>query len=719
MFSSAKLIYHPEATRIPVFRKSFILDHECFRPQITVSALGVFQVYLNGEKVGDDVLSPGWEAYEKRIGAVRYDDYDGFDPIPGENLLEIVVTPGWYSGAINLGGCAPEYPLAVIAEIELDGKKIVTNSTWEVADSQILRSDIYHGIAADARLKADFRPAKLLNDFDKSLFVPIYENGQGAPVVEYDTVFPSEKIIVTPKGEQVLDFGQNLVGYPVLDLDAKKGDRVRLSFAEVLDRDGNFYNENYRAAKCEYDYIARRGRQIFTPIGTFYGFRYLRIDEFTGGYKHGAITARVIHTRMHRTGEIKTGHPLVNRLFENVIRGQIGNYVDIPTDCPQRDERLGWTGDAEVFIKAAAYNFDVLDFFRKWLTDCILEQAEDGNLPHFIPAPVRRFPDIPKRTPAAAWSDFITIIPYELYLMYGDEEILRTAFPAMQNYLACVQKHTTEKDLWCGKEHQYGDWLGLDAAEGSYDGASDKEICASAYYLHSVDLTARVAKILHRDAEELEADFARGRAKFIEKFEARLKTQTELLLALSFGLTDDVEGLGERLIEKIHADGDRISTGFMGTGHILHVLTGLGESKLAYDLLLRTDFPSWLYPITKGATTIWEHWDGIKPDGSFWSKDMNSYNHSAYGSVADWLYSVAGGIRPDPEFPGFEHALIAPIPDPRLGNFEASFETYDGKIVSSWYYEGDVPHYRITTPVPASIFIGESYYEVEPGEYVF
>ena len=372
-----------------------------------------------------------------------------------------------------------------------------------------------------------------------------------------------------------------------------------------------------------------------------------------------------------------------------------------------------------IVIKAAAYQFDVLDFFRKWLRDCILEQTEDGNIPHFCPAPYVRYPWIAKNTPAAAWTDFITIIPYELYQMYGDRSLLTMAYPAVRKYLACVERLTEEPDLWTGKGHQYGDWLGLDAAEGSYDGASDKEICASAYYLHSVDLAARIAREIGEDPRAYEETFARGKAKYIARFEDRLKTQTEYLLTLSFGLTERKEALGAALVARIHADGDKLQTGFMGTGHILHVLTDLGETKLAYDLLLRTEFPSWLYPVTKGATTIWEHWDGIRPDGGFWSKDMNSYNHYAYGSVADWLYAVSAGIRPDPSEPGFRRAIVAPVPDPRLGTLDASFETLLGRISSSWYYEGDRPHYRIETPVPTTAIIDGERYDLEPGSYVF
>lgn len=719
MLENAKYIFNENGKHDPVFRRRFSAK-EGSSATLTVSALGVFTVYLNGKKLGRELMAPGWENYAHRIAAVTYTATD----LLRDNILEIYASSGWYSGRICVWYTEPEklmpkHPTCVIAQLDYtapDGSKavIVTDESFESGDSAVISSDIYDGIVYDANHKTVWKQASV-HEYDKSKLYPF----DGVPVTEHEAVFPS-KLIITPKGERVLDFGINMVGYPVIELKAKAGQRVSFSFAEILDKDGNFYNDNYRNAKCRYDYTCRDGRQRFKPIGTFYGWRYLRIDEFPHEYTEitTEISAVWIHSDVKRTGYVSTSDPLLNKLFENVIRGQRGNHVDIPTDCPQRDERLGWTGDAQVFVKTAAYNFNVLEFFRKWLTDMVLSQAPSGMIPRVIPVPNCLSGWRENSHPTSAWSDAITICPMELYLAYGDSSILSLTFGAMKKHVDAVTARTTTKYLWIGDE-QHGDWLGLDAPFGSYTGSSSVDIISSAYYARSAEIVCRVGHILGEDVKKYEELLENIRKTFADTYENELRTQTECALALHFDLVRDRKEITRRLVEKIHSAGDKLETGFVGTPYILHALSQNGETELAYKLLLTREYPSWLYPVTMGATTVWEHWDGIRPDGVLWSRDMNSYNHYAYGACVDWMYSVAGGINTDPEHPGYERAIIAPQPSKQLERFCAQYESVHGEIVSKWHYEGDKAHYSITTPVPSRIIIEGRTYEVEAGSYTF
>lgn len=719
MLEKANYICHPNAKHDPVFRRKFEAKSGS-SATLTVSALGVFTVYLNGKKLGRELLAPGWENYSKRIAAVTYK----IDKLKAKNTLEIYASSGWYSGSICVFYVTPEallprHPTCIIAELNYtapNGKKatIVSDESFEVSDSKVIRSDIYDGIIYDANFKEKWQPAAL-HEYTKEKLYPF----DGVPVTEHEKVFPS-KLIITPKGERVLDFGINMVGYPIIELNAKKGDRVSFSFAEILDKDGNVYTDNYRNAKCKYDYTCKDGKQSFKPIGTFYGWRYLRIDEFPHEYNEitDEISAVWIHSDVSRTGYISTSEPLLNRLFENIIRGQRGNHVDIPTDCPQRDERLGWTGDAQVFVKAAAYNFNVLEFFRKWLTDMVISQAESGMIPRVIPVPNYLASWRESSPPCSAWSDAITVCPMEIYMAYGDRSILELTFEAMKKHVDCVTQRTKTKYLWTGDE-QHGDWLGLDAPFGSYKGSSSEDIISSAYYARSTEIVCKTGEILGKDVSEYTELLKNIRKTYIETYEEELRTQTECALSLYFDLVKDREKITKKLVDKIHSAGDKLETGFIGTPYILHALSSNGESELAYKLLLTKEYPSWLYPVTMGATTVWEHWDGLRPDGVLWSRDMNSYNHYAYGACADWMYSVAAGINTDPDHPGYERAIIAPIPSPQIGTFSARYITPHGEICSSWYYEGDTAHYTISTPVPSTIIIDGKKYDVKAGKYTF
>ncbi len=690
-----------------IYRKEFSVQKPIASATLFASAKGVYEASLNGRRVGDYILAPGRTDYTKRI---QYQTYDITELLSEQNTLDILVAEGWCCGRISYGVRKPN--TALIAKIQLeyrDGTRevIYTDDTWTAAKSGLEFCKIWDGAVFNAQTEPDFCLKTMIDDDnDKSILVP----QQGKKIVERERLSAVE-IIHTPKGETVIDFGQNLTGYVELKINAKAGDRVSLSFAEILDKDGNFYNENYRSAECRYDYICRDGEQSFKPTLTFYGFRYIRIDEFPGEPSLDNFTAIAVYSDMKRTGYIETSDPMLNRFFQNVIWGQRGNFLDIPTDCPQRDERQGWTGDAQVFIKTASYNYDVKKFFHKWLRDMRLGQSEEGALGDVIPT-------IWEPVAACGWADAITICPWQLYLTYGDKEILEEMFPSMKKWVDYIISVTTKKNLWFGGRH-YGDWLELGAPYGNYKGPTRDDLVASAYHAYSTEILCKAGKVLGEDVSFYEQHLENIKTAFREEFKEDYKTQTEYVLALQFCLTKTPQATVEKLVELIHNDGDKLQTGFLGTPYILHVLTKFGHADLAYKLMLRKEYPSWLYPITKDATTIWEHWDGIMPNGDIWPVKMNSYNHYAYGCVADWIYGVAAGINTVEEKPGFASVHFAPVADSRIDWLKGEIETAYGTVKSGWKHVGGKVIYEITTPVLATAKIAGKDYTLEPGSYTF
>ena len=530
---------------------------------------------------------------------------------------------------------------------------------------------------------------------------------------EQERISPSD-IFTTPAGETVVDFGQELTGYVELSVDAKCGDVIALSHAEVMDRDGNFYTENYRTAKAKLHYTCRDGRQTWHPHFTFFGFRYIRIDAFPGGAalaKPENFTAIVVHSEMKRTGHLSCSDPLLNQLFSNIIWGQKGNFVDVPTDCPQRDERLGWTGDAQVFVRTACMNYDVEQFFTKWLADMAADQRDDGCVGHVIPDLLQ------SPYGSAAWGDAAVICPWEVYLAYGNPQILKNQFDCMKGWIDYITGSTKTPYLWTGGTH-YGDWLGLDAPSGSYKGSTREDFIASAFYAHSTELLIKAGHVLGKDMADYEALYEKIIAAFRAAFPT-YGTQSECVLAAHFHLTEHPQSAADQLAKMVKEAGNQLQTGFVGTPYLLHVLSDYGYAELAYTLLLRKEYPSWLYPVTKGATTIWEHWDGIMEDGGFWSADMNSFNHYAYGSVADWVYQKAAGIHTAEDAPSYAFIRFAPVPDVRLSWLTASLQTRHGLVESGWRQEDGKWRYEITTPVDAEICIDKNTQKVAAGHYIF
>ena len=696
---------------IPIFLRSFDIDTPVKNATFTVTCAGVYDAALNGVPVTDAALCPGWTSYEKRL---QVQTWNITPLLSTRNALTVTVAEGWYRRPVKqwMGEnyAAPELPAMLWGCITLgfeDGttRVIPTDTEWRCAAGPVLEASIFDGEVYDARIAPEFGPVREV-DYPTDTLI----EQEGEFVREQEMVLPV-CVISTPRGETVVDFGQNLTGYMAFTLTGKAGERLSMSCAEVLDKEGNFYTENYRAAKSRMTYICRDGLQSFKPRLTFFGFRYLRVDEAPEGFDPLCLRAIVLHSDMKRTGWLTSSDPLLNRLFSNIVWGQKGNFLDIPTDCPQRDERLGWTGDAQVFARAACYQFDTERFFTKWLHDMTADQAPDGGIPHVVPNA------LPNNViPSAAWGDAAAVCPWEVYRAYGNKKILEEQYDTMRRWVDYIAGATGTPDLWTGGKH-YGDWLGLDAPSGSCKGSTDPDLIASAFYARSIGIVVETGHILGVDVSEYERRFARARNAFISTYGDHLTTQTAKVLALYFDLTDDKERVAAELVQQIRDCGNALQTGFVGTPYLLYALSENGYAELAYTLLLKKDYPSWLYPVTKGATTVWEHWDGIRPDGGFWSKDMNSFNHYAYGAVADWVFSVACGICP--AAPGYEKIRIAPVPDNRLESLSARFLSRQGEIVSGWCHTEGRTRYDITVPAPAEVVIEGVSHQVEKGSYVF
>lgn len=704
---------------VPAFSKCFQVNEPIKKATLHITALGVYEAVLNGKRVGEFIMAPGWTAYDKRL---QYQEYDITEfLLSGENELQVLVGKGWYRSPLatfkklEYQETLRKNPAGLLAQLTItleNGQtlSIGTDDSWSVAESNVRFSEIYDGEIYDASVVPDFSQKATCFEGPWNTLIP----QQGEEVREQETIAPA-RMFTTPKGEVVIDFGQELTGYVKTTVTASEKETVDLSFAEVMDQKGNFYTENYRSAKAQYHYICKEGTQTYCPKLTFWGFRYIRINEFPGGIDKVSLdnfTAIVVHSEMKRTGHLKCSDPLLNRLFENVIWGQKGNFLDVPTDCPQRNERLGWTGDAQVFIRTACLNYDVEKFFTKWLADMSAHQKENGYVGTIIPDLIQ---DAKRR--GAAWSDAATICPWELYLAYGNPQILKSQFQCMKKWVDYVTGVTTTPYLWTGGI-QFADWLGLDAPSGSYKGSSRDDFVASAFYARSTELLIKTGRVLGEDMSSYEALY-KNIVDTFRKTYPTYETQTECVLAAHFHLAPDCQAAADQLAQMVIDCGNHLMTGFVGTPYLLHVLSDYGHADLSYTLLLRKEYPSWLYSVTKGATTIWEHWDGIMEDGSFWSADMNSFNHYAYGSVADWVYTKAAGIQFLEDAPGYEKVLISPIPDARLDWLEATLDTRHGAISSKWTKEPDFWRFEITTPVETEIVLGDQHHQVPAGSYLF
>lgn len=707
-------VSHDTGDVVPVFHYGFEADRPVALAELTITALGVYEALLNGKRVGDYILAPGWTSYDHRL---QVQTYDVTGMLEEENDLRVLVGRGWFRspmpGWLNSDDKQRRLnqPCGLIARLCLrfqDGteKTFATGPDWTWAESHILFSEIYDGETCDARIvPTDWQPVKPLA-WSKDILIP-----QEGEIIRETQRIAAKRVFKTPQGDTVVDFGQEVTGYAEIELNAHAGDEVLFDHAEVQDSDGNWYNENYRSAKARAKYICREGEQTWHPELTFFGFRYIRLLSWPGEAKPENFTAIAVHSDMRRTGWLKSGNAELNRLFSNIVWGQRGNFLDVPTDCPQRDERLGWTGDAQVFIKTASYLFDTEKFFKKWLHDLAADQRTSGEVGQVIPDLM------PEGDSSAAWGDAAAICPWQVYQTYGDKAVLEEQFDSMRKWVDYITSVTKTPNLWIDHFH-FGDWLGLDAPQGSYKGSSRDDFIASAFYAHSTELVVKAGKLLGKDVSAYEKLYQAIVAAFRGAF-PEYKTQTEHVLAVHFGLAENLQKTADALAEMVKRDGVQLRTGFVGTPYILHVLSKYGHADLAWSLALRREYPGWLYPVNKGATTIWEHWDGIHEDGSFWSADMNSFNHYAYGAVADWMFEQAAGILHDEAHPGFSEMIYAPHPDKRLGWLQAKLNTRHGPVGALWVCDKDGVRYELETPVRTLVLLDGAGKWVAPGKYTF
>ncbi len=777
----------------PFLRREFTLDKPLRHATIYATARGVYELHLNGAKVGDEVLAPGWTDYRRRFQTQAYDVTAQLKR--GANALGAVLGDGWFAGYVGFGhqrdhyGAAP----ALLLQLELeyaDGTRqtIGSDTNWRSASGPIIYSDMLMGEMFDARkieakwdmpgfaarnwgatvvaaplktgtvdvssqLRAAIKngalsivasndiagdpiyntPKKLRVDYtlggvahsqtvaeNVTLKIPgagetggalqiqraIYGDlnqpttpsllvGTRGPEVRVTQEIKPVKITQPSPGVYLFDMGQNMVGVARLRVRGAAGTQIKMRFAEMLNPDGSAYTANLRAARATDTYICKGdGLETWEPRFTFHGFRYVEVTGFPGTPDLSAITGRFIGSDIAQTGTFTSSSALVNQLQSNIDWGQRGNFLSVPTDCPQRDERLGWMGDAQVFVRTATYNRDVASFFEKWMQDVEDAQAPDGGFPDVAPRKVD------EANGAPAWADAGVIVPWTIYQSYGDTSIIERHWDSMERYLNYLTE-ANPNGLWEKRRaNDFGDWLSIGAD-------TPKDVLATAYYAYDAALMAKMARVLGRDADAAKYDalFSHIKSAFNAAYvssDGRIKgdTQTVYLLGLRFDLLpENLRPLAaNHLAQNIAAKNNHLSTGFIGVGYLCPTLSDNGHNDLAYKLLLNDTFPSWGFSIRQGATTIWERWDGWTPDKGFQDVGMNSFNHYSLGSVGEWLFGHVGGIATDPNFPGFERILIAPHPGPGLSFANTAYDSVRGRIVSNWKIEGANLTLDVTIP---------------------
>lgn len=697
----------------PRFRRTFALDgaraHSTIRAaHLHVSALGVVEGRLNGEPVGGDVLTPGWSSYEWRI---RYASYDVRPLLRDENHLDLLVGAGWWSARLGWERLGPYgQQRAVIAQLEIefdDGHRqhVVTDDLWTVTASEVTRDHLYDGQTIDARLRAEAPAALPVRriGFDTSLLTPM----DTPPITRHERLAPVG-ITQDSAGASLVDFGQNLVGWVRMTVDAPRATTITVRHAEVLE-DGCLATRPLRTAQATDEFIASgTGRDLFEPTLTFHGFRYAEVSGLDRPLRHDEIEAVVVHSAMDRTGWFECSDESFNQLHRNVVWSFRGNAVGLPTDCPQRDERLGWTGDIAVFAPTAAFLFDADAFLRDWLVDLRLEQADhDGRVPFVVPDLLKRQPDSPFSLfgATAVWGDAAVWVPWALWQAYGDKQVLADQFESMSTHVRLAAEQTDEHGLW-SRSLQLGDWLDPDAPpDQPWAAKAEPAVVATACLFRSATIAADAARLLGRTdaAAEFEALAERTRRAFRDHClttDGRLRddASTSYALAIVFDLVDGGarQAAGDRLAELVASSEHRISTGFAGTPFICEALTTTGHTETAYRLLSNRACPSWMYAIDMGATTIWERWDSMLPDGTVNPGEMTSFNHYALGAVADWMHRRIGGVAPLE--PGYAKVLVAPRPGGGITWARTRLETARGEIRVEWRTDGTGPGISVQLP---------------------
>ncbi|MCR5670368.1 MAG: glycoside hydrolase family 78 protein [Butyrivibrio sp.] len=728
----------------PVMRKTFSLSKkdvsDLERARLYICGLGLYEAYLNGQKIGEDYLTPYFTDYRYRT---QYQTYDATDLLKeGENVLTVFLGNGWYKGRFGYlaHGQMREYygdKFLLMADLFIKGKDldkcISTGDDWECLKSPVAASGIYDGEIWDFRklenieapTKREISMAEVA-DAPKGELVPM----MGVPVRAHERLKPAE-IITTPAGEIVLDFGQVISGFAEFTNETKKDNEVTLEYGEVL-QNGNFYRDNLRTADAKFTCISSGKKEKARAHFTFFGFRYVKVSGMSlEEVKKSGFEGVCIYSEMAETGFIETSDEKLNRLIQNTKWSQKDNFIDIPTDCPQRDERCGWTGDAQIFSGAASYHMETPAFFRKYMKDMLFEQKEKGGaVPYVVPDILTigrekmaepefdMTEDLWGEAGASVWGDAAVIIPWNMYLHYGNKAWLLEEYGNMKLWadfmIRMEEEHCGGKRLWdCG--FHFGDWLSLDvegdvAGMDNREGGTDKYFVASLYYMTSLETLSKAANVLDKkeDCKKYHERSLEVRAAMREKYRTgkgslSIRTQTAYAIAIWFDLFDEDEmaEAGKNLLEILKEWNYHLATGFVGTTFLCGALTKIGHAKEAFTLLFNEDYPSWLYEINLGATTIWERWNSILPDGSISGTGMNSLNHYAYGAIVEWIYTMVCGISVDEDHIAGRKMRITPHTDERLKRAKASVEMPVGKYESGWERKGDKVHFEFTVPFDA------------------
>lgn len=720
-------------------RNKFEISGKIRKAYIVCSALGLYDAYINGIRIGEDEMKPGFTSYNKRL---YYQTYDVTGLLhEGENAVGALLAPGWYKGrfaeshTVNIFGTKTAFYSQLLVKYE-DGREetFVTDEKWICKDSPVVFAEIYAGEKYDARLEVkDWCKAGL----DESLWRPVdiieYDKNkmesQTAAFARVNEVFPAVDIITTPKGETVVDFGQNLAGWVKVKAKGKRGDVISIDCFEVLDREGNVYKDNLLGAEQHIEYIFGDEEEIeYSPRFTSSGYRYAHIVEYPGEVKKENFFSQALYCKTKEIGNFSCSNSLLSRLVENARWVMKSNSLHIPTDCPQRDERQGWTGDAQLFSRTACFLNNNYNFYRSWLHDMALDQNEYGAVSHAVPDVLtghyeKDAMDTYGTHGAVGWGDAAIIVPWNLYMVYGDKEILRIQHSSMKKL---CDYHINHSDWWA-RTVQFGDWLDIVENKvplsGPHSSFMEKEankipgtpsdLTSLAYATNSLRIFTESCRELglNEETEQYENHHKCFKDRFIKEYfdsegNLKVKTQTAYTLALRFDLIPDgfkaktAKGLHEQIIK----DGDHITTGLLGTAYLLRALSDNGYTEDAYKLLLREEYPSWLYAVKNGATTIWERWNGKKPDGSFMDPEMNSFNHPAFGSFGEWIFRVCAGIEADKSESGFKKVLIQPHVA-ALSSAEGKLDSPYGTIVSKWNMDEDTVEMSFSIPVNTKAII--------------
>ena len=686
----------------PFFRKSFEIPagQTVSSATLTITALGLYEAELNGRRVGDYIFAPGWTDYRKRV---QYQQYDVTAQISaGENALGVVLGDGWYCGFVGWNGrnTYGEKPqLLARLEVTLSNGSvidIVTDTTWKTSIGPILENDLLMGESYDARreLTGWSKAGYDESEWTAALSAKTPECAlvtSDAPPVRATSELKSISQVGTG-GRRLFDFGQNFSGRVRLKITGTPGKTVRLRYAEILKSNGEIYTENLRAARCtDYYTVGTTGEEIWEPRFTFHGFRYVELD-WLGGSDVAEVTGVVLNSDTPQTGRFACSNPLLNQLQHNILWGQKSNFLEVPTDCPQRDERLGWTGDAQVFVRTAAFNMDVRGFFHKWMQDVRDAQFANGGIPSVCPG----VPGVDERDGGPAWADATIICPWTIYLCYGDKKILEDHYTSMQGFFDFMGKECSKGNIrshpevlpWGG----YGDWLALDGS-GKTEGGTPVDLIGTAFYAYDAELLGKIADVLGRRDDA--AKYRAKRAEIVRDFQRRFVTpdglmasgtQTSYVLALHFDLLprEARATATAELVRHIEKNGTHLATGFVGTPYLLQVLEANGRLDVAYRLLEQESFPSWLFPVKNGATTIWERWDGWTPEKGFQTPGMNSFNHYAYGAVGAWMVASVAGLELTEAAPGYKQIVFRPRPGGTITWAEAYLQTPQGEAGIHW-----------------------------------